>query len=434
VLRPLVRPGAHLVVGLSGGLDSVTLLAILAQLAGPMGFSLHALHVDHGISPNASQWARFCEQLCASLGVPVQVEHARIGDRRALGLEGAARRARYAIFAREYGDFIILAHHRDDQAETLLLQLLRGAGPLGMAGMPVLRALPGSRARVVRPLLGVARSEIEAWAREHDLAWIEDESNDDLGLQRNFVRHRILPLLEQRFPAARATAARAAAHLAEAQELLSALAQIDLDALGREREIELAGLRRLDPARAKNALRHLCQSRAIPLPSMAQAEELHRQLVEAQDDRTVLVEIGGWQFRRFRGRLYIEPALPVVCAGFREDWTGENALPLLALGGVLRFKPEEGRGVSVNKLNRAGVTVRLRRGGERFQPDARRPRRTLKNLLQERGIPWWRRGRWPLLYCGEELVSVPGIGDDCAWQADRSEPGLIISWETLDQA
>jgi len=421
------------VVGLSGGLDSVTLLSVLAGLAGPMGFSLRALHVHHGISPNASQWARFCEDLCAGLGVPVQVEQARIGDTRALGLEGAARRARYAILAREDADFIVLAHHRDDQAETLLLQLLRGAGPLGMAGMPELRALPGSRAQVLRPLLAVARSEIEAWAREHGLAWIEDESNDDLELQRNFIRHRVLPLLEQRFPAARVTAARAAAHLAEAESLLSALAQIDLEALGGEREIELAGLRRLGSTRAKNALRYLCQSRAIPLPSAAQADELHRQLIEAQDDRTVLVEIGGWQFRRFRGRLNIERARPDVAPGFREDWAGENVLPLLALGGVLRFKPEEGRGVSVRKLNRAGVTVRLRRGGERFQPDARRPHRTLKNLLQEKGIPWWRRGRWPLVYCGEELVSVPGIGDDCAWQADRSEPGLIISWETLDQ-
>ncbi len=419
-------------VGLSGGLDSVTLLAVLAGLAGPLGFSLRALHVDHGISPNAPQWARFCEELCAGLGVPVQVERARIGDTRALGLEGAARRARYAILAREDADFVVLAHHRDDQAETLLLQLLRGAGPLGMAGMPALRALPGSRARVLRPLLGVARSEIEAWAREHGLAWIEDESNDDLELQRNFIRHRVLPLLEQRFPAARVTAARAAAHLAETESLLLALAQIDLEALGREREIELTGLRRLGPARAKNALRYLCQSRAIPLPSAAQADELHRQLIEAQDDRTVLVEIGGWQFRRFRGRLYIERARADVAAGFREEWTGENALPLLALGGVLRFKPEEGRGVSVRKLHRAGVTVRLRRGGERFQPDARRPHRTLKNLLQENGIPWWRRGRWPLVYCGEELVSVPGIGDDCAWQADRSEPGVIISWETLE--
>lgn len=432
MLRPLVRPGARLVVGLSGGLDSVALLSVLADLAGPMGFSLRALHVNHGISPNAAQWALFCETLCAGLGVPLLVEHARIGDTRALGIEGEARRARYEIFAREHGDFIALAHHRDDQAETLLLQLLRGAGPLGMAGMPELRALPGSRAQVLRPLLAVARSEIEAWAREHGLAWIEDESNDDLELQRNFIRHRVLPLLEQRFPAARVTAARAAAHLAEAESLLSALAQIDLEALGREREIGLAGLRRLGPARAKNALRYLCQSRAIPLPSAAQADELHRQLIEAQNDRTVLVEIGGWQFRRFRGRLYIERARPDVAPGFREDWAGENELPLLALGGVLRFKPEEGRGVSVRKLNRAGVTVRLRRGGERFQPDARRPHRTLKNLLQEKGIPWWRRGRWPLVYCGEALVCVPGIGDDCAWQADRSEPGLIISWETLE--
>ena len=431
-LQPVVHPGAHLVVGLSGGVDSVTLLAILADLAPVMLFSLRAVHIHHGISPNASSWAQFCQDLCRRLNLPLKVERVRVDDYHRLGVEGAARHARYGVYAREEADFIVLAHHRDDQAETLLLQLLRGSGPLGMAGMPELRPLAGSRAGILRPLLGFARADIEAWARSRGLEWIDDESNDDTARQRNFDRHRVLPLIDERFPAARATVARAAAHLADAGALLAELARLDLAMLNGEMGIGVAGLRRLGAARAKNALRSLLQSRAIPVPTAAQLDELYRQLIDAREDRAVLLSIQGWELRRYRGRIRIERLRATAPATFREIWAGESRLPLLELGGVLTFKPEEGRGLSVAQLRKAEVTVRLREGGERLQPDARRPRRALKKLLQERGIPPWQRARWPVLYCGEHLVCVPGIGEDCAWQAGLGEPGLIVSWEALD--
>src|SRR3990172_684725 len=403
-LQPVVNPGSHLVVGLSGGMDSVTLLAILADLAGVFRFSLRALHINHGISPNAPVWAQFCRDLCRGLNVRLQVERVRVDDYRSLGVEGAARRARYAVYAREEADFILLAHHRDDQAETLLLQLLRGAGPLGMAGMPQLRPLAGSRARILRPLLGFARADIGAWALERGLEWIDDESNEDTARQRNFVRHRVLPLIEERFPAARATVARAAAHVAEAGALLAELARLDLATLDAVQGVAVAELRRLGAARAKNALRSLLQSRAMPVPTAAQLDELFRQLIDAREDRAVLLQIHGWEIRRYRGRVCIERVRAPVSANFREVWSGEPRLPLLQLGGVMTFKPEEGRGLSVERIRAEKVTVRVRNGGGRLQPDARRPRRTLKNLIQERGVPPWRRARWPVLYCGEALA------------------------------
>jgi tRNA(Ile)-lysidine synthase len=199
-----------------------------------------------------------------------------------------------------------------------------------------------------------------------------------------------------------------------------------------EKDVAVAGLRRLGAMRAKNALRALLQSRAIPVPTTAQLDELYRQLVDSREDRTVLLKIQGWELRRYRGRIRIERVRAPVPADLREVWKGESRLPLLELGGVLKFKPEEGRGLSVEQLRRAEVTVRLREGGERLQPDARRPRRALKKLLQERGIPPWQRARWPVLYCGEHLVCVPGIGEDCAWQAGPAEPGLILSWEPIE--
>lgn len=432
VLRRVVQPGSRIVVGLSGGVDSMTLLSALAELAPGMRFSLRALHVNHGISANAPRWARFCAECCSRLNIPLTVEQVSIGRHRAQGLEGAARRARYEAYAGADADFIALAHHRDDQAETLLIQLLRGAGPQGLAGMPVQRPLQGSSAVIIRPLLAIARADIEAWARGRGLQWVEDESNDDIARQRNFIRHRVLPLIERQFPAARATAARTAAHLAEAGALLGELARLDLAALGATTGIEVSGLRRLGAMRAKNALRMLLRMRTVPAPSAAQLDELFRQLVEAGEDCRVLMQVGGWELRRYRGCVFIERAQLPLPPSFRETWRGENRLPLLALRGVLVFKPEEGRGLSVQKLQAAKVTVRLREGGERLQPDARRPRRALKKLLQDRGIPPWRRACLPLIYCGEDLVSVPGIGDDCGWHASPGEPGLIASWEPLE--
>jgi tRNA(Ile)-lysidine synthase len=391
---------------------------------------LRAVHVDHGISPNSGRWAEFCGALCARLQVPFDLERVDITPYRSFGLEGAARRARYDVFARVEADFVVLAQHRDDQAETLLLQLLRGSGLRGLSGMSGVRAIPGARASLLRPMLEVPREEIEAYARANSLAWIEDESNLDVVRRRNFLRHKVLPLLETQFAAARTTIARTAAHVTEAGELLDQMARRDLERAGGGSVIELSVLRGLGDSRAKNLLRHLCDVRGIPPFSAAQLEELLRQLLGAREDAEVRMAASGWEFRRYRGRLYLDPE-QTLKADMHESWNGENSLPLLALGGILRFKPEEGRGLSLEKLRHAPVTVCLRRGGETLQTDQRRPRRTLKNLFQEQGIPPWRRDRLPLLYCGDDLVSVPGVGDACDFQATRGEPGLIVTWEPL---
>jgi tRNA(Ile)-lysidine synthase len=428
-LGPSIFPGARLALGLSGGVDSRALLAILIDLAPMLRFSLQAVHVNHGISPNAGRWAEFCAELCRRSQVPFQLETVDIAPYRSLGLEGAARRARYDVYAGLEADFLVLAQHRDDQAETLLLQLLRGAGVRGLAAMPTARQMPGIRAKILRPLLGSRRADIEAFTRERGLKWVEDESNADTGRRRNFLRNEVLPMLDREFPAARATVARAAAHLAEAGELLDQMARADLAESGDVDCVGISYLRGLGDSRAKNLLRYLCDARGIPALRAAQLDELLRQLHEARADARVGLAAGGWEFLRHRGKLYIEPARRTVGKSFRETWEGENALPLLDLGGALKFKPEEGRGLSVEKLRGAPVTVRLRQGGELLQPDRHRPRRTLKNLFQERGIPPWRRDRLPLLYCGEDLVAVPGLGEACDFQAEPGEPGLIVTWE-----
>jgi tRNA(Ile)-lysidine synthase len=431
-IAPSIFPAAHLALGLSGGIDSVVLLSVLLELAPTLQFSLRAVHVNHGISPNAGRWAEFCAELCARLNIPVQQESVDIAPYRDLGLEGAARRARYEAFARVDADFIVLAQHRDDQAETLLLRLLRGAGPRGLAAMSPLRSFAGARARLLRPLLGISRAEIATYARLRGLEWIEDESNADTHRRRNFLRHEVFPLLERQFPAASATIARAAAHLAEARELLDQMAQSDLESRGGT-ALDIAVLRRLGEARAKNLLRYWCETHGIQPLSAARITELLRQLRESRSDSRVSLAGRGWDLLRYREKLYLQPAAKAVGRDFSETWDGGNALPLLALGGVLKFKPEEGRGLSLAKLRADPVTVRVRRGGERLRLDHRRPRRTLKNLFQERSIPPWYRDRLPLLFCGEELVSVPGVGDACEFRATPGEAGLIVTWEPFDE-
>jgi tRNA(Ile)-lysidine synthase len=388
------------------------------------------------LSPNADGWSAFCESLCRRLGLRLAVERVDISAYRSLGVEGAARAARYEAFARHESDFLVLGQHRDDQAETLLLQLLRGAGPAGLAGMPSIQTVARAPAAfprhgVLRPLLGSSRAEIESFARKRGLEWVVDESNADTALERNFLRHRVLPLIEEHHPHARYAIARSAAYLQEAADVLQSVGRQDVASISSGEGLDLSGLRALGHARAKNALRALCRDAGCPVPGGARLEELWIQATTARVDARPRVDLDGWSFRRYRGRLYLD-RLPAGSAGgdaLPVRWDGENTVPLPGLGGILRFRPGEGKGLSVDKLRSASVTVRVRRGGERLRLHPRRPQRTLKNLFQEKAVPPWRRDAIPLIYCGDALVAVPGIGEACEWRAQPGERGLVVSWE-----
>ncbi len=434
-LRSAVPPKARLILGLSGGMDSVALLDILAGLSIELQFSLRAVHVNHGISPNAPQWATFCESLCRSRQLPFALEQVSLNYDAGLGLEGAARQARYEALARQAAacdaDFIVLAHHRDDQAETLLLHLLRGAGPRGLAGMPDSRSIQGARATLLRPLLDVPRGDIEAHARATGLEWVEDESNQDAGLKRNFLRSRILPELDKAFPGASQAIVRSASNISEAGELLDVLAAEDIARIGSNDGLNAPSLLGLGEARARNVLRRWCEIHGAPWPGLAALKELLRQASLAGKAGSIHVRFGAWSFRLYRGTLYLEPILATVPEDFALTWQGEAELHVASLGGVLRFHPGDGDGLSVTRLHAGTVTLGLRRGGELLQPDGRRPHRTLKYLFQESGIPPWRRDRLPLVFCDGNLVSVPGVGIDCHWRAGPGESGMIVTWESL---
>jgi len=432
-LRDFIFPGAHLVLGLSGGMDSVCLLHILAELSAPLRFSLRAVHINHGISPSATDWARFCQRLCAQLGTPLAVEAVDVSSFRHLGPEAAARAARWSALRRHQADFLVLAQHRDDQAETLLLQLLRGAGPAGLSGMAASVFFSDSlrgQARVLRPMLDLSRAEVDAFMRSRGFQWAEDESNSNVELERNYLRHRVLPVIVNRHAHATRLISRSAGILAEAADLLEELGRQDIALLEKDGGLDLPGLRALGDARARNALRAYCNRRGIPLPGYSRIREIWKQIREPRKDSNICIEWNGYALRRYRARVFIEKHHAAELPGVElAPWNGEPCMPLMALHGFLNFRPEEGMGISIDKLRSAAVTVRLRRGGERLQIDPRRPRRTLKNLWQEQGVPPWLRDHQPLLYCGEQLVCVPGLGEDYRWRAAPGERGLIVSWQ-----
>jgi tRNA(Ile)-lysidine synthase len=423
-------PGQTLVPGLSGGVDSVVLLDILDRLRQPLAFILRAVHVNHQISPNAPAWAEFCRELCAARGVPMEVATVDLRDRRGLGLEAAARAARYQVFAGQRADFIVLAQHQDDQAETLLLQLLRGAGAKGLAAMPELGTRHSALStHLLRPLLEIPRADIERHARDHGLRWVEDESNLDVSCDRNFLRHQVFPVLERNFPAYRTTLSRSSRNLAEAAQLLEELARIDARAAVAEGVLDLAALRALSPERCKNLLRHYLAGFQLAVPAV-RLEEILRQLSAASADSSVRIALGSHELRRFQDKAWVRQRGVAVEKNLRWDWHGEAELHLAPLSGVLMFDAAAQSGISLGKLQREPVTIRLRQGGESLRPDCRRPRRSLKNLLQEAGIPPWQRECLPLLFSGESLVFVPGLGVDCDVQAAAGEPALSVRWDT----
>ncbi|PKO31214.1 MAG: tRNA lysidine(34) synthetase TilS [Betaproteobacteria bacterium HGW-Betaproteobacteria-7] len=296
------RLAAHetVCVGLSGGCDSVVLLHLLSRLG--LGERLSAVHVHHGLSPNADAWAGFCQRYCNELGVPLLVRRVSVLGGSGSGLEAAARQARYSAFAEVAADCLFLAQHGGDQAETLLLNLLRGCGVTGAAAMPIER-LHGGR-RLLRPLLGESRADIEAYAHCHGLRWVEDESNDNPAFTRNYLRHQVMPVIGKRFPAAEFALRRAAANFGEAAELLDELAAADWAVVADGETARLAGLRTLNPARLKNLLRYRLRVLGWQVPVADRLDEFVRQLIGAAPDRHPELILEDGRMRSARGRLH----------------------------------------------------------------------------------------------------------------------------------
>jgi tRNA(Ile)-lysidine synthase len=453
-----------LAIALSGGLDSSALLHLAHAYATEHGLALHAFHIHHGLSPNADAWLAHCEQACAALGVAFEARKVELQRQQKTGTEEAARKSRYAALGalcREHGiELLLTAHHQDDQAETVLLQLLRGSGPAGLSGMDAANTATGLLANdqlvMARPLLNASRKQLDQYVTAHGITHIYDESNDDPRFARNALRRTIMPALADAFPGFQERLARSASHAQSAQRLLTELAEQDL-AVCRDGDcLDMAKLRVLSLDRIHNLLRHWFGTRGLRMPSAAWMTELVTQLLEARDDAQLLVTHPDCHVRRYRDRLHLTPKLADL-EGTREDqfdqtpgttfrWNGEPQLAFPAYGGVLHFEQvvagavsEAGEGsapdiatlgLDADWLRGQPLLIEFRRGGERLKRAENRPTRPLKYHFQELNVPAWERGRLPVVHAGKALVFAAGIGMDCT-HLSAGEGRIRLRWQAV---
>jgi tRNA(Ile)-lysidine synthase len=447
-LRAQYSPST-MAIACSGGLDSMVLLDLAARWCREHGIALHAFHVHHGLSPNADAWLAHVEAAAGALGAGFDARRVAVAPSGS-GVEASARKLRYRALGdmcRAHGANVLLtAHHLDDQAETVLLQLLRGSGPAGLSGMDAANAAPellGNPDLVMaRPLLSLGRAELEAHATHAGLAWVEDESNLDVRYARNALRRTVMPALAQAFPGFQERFARSAAHAQSAQRLLVELAETDLAASLVDGAIDCARLRALSLDRAYNMLRHWFAVQGLAMPSTAWLAELHAQVVEARHDAQLLVTHPACHLRRHRDRLHITPKLPDL-PGMRDPgdegvidkpgepfaWRGEAQLAFPAYGGTLHIEPAD-TGFDAAWLHGRPLVIDFRKGGERLKLAPNRPTRGLKAHYQAADVPAWERGRLPVVSAGSDLLFAAGLGMDCRHFGAAPAQLVALRWES----
>jgi len=434
LLRPVLRAelpeeATGLVVALSGGADSGALLAALAALAatGELGLPLRAVHVDHGLQAAAAAFRAGCERLAQTLSVPLTIVEAPVSSPAGVSIEAAARDARYAALAAQLkpGECLVTAHHGDDQAETFLLQAVRGAGLKGLAGMPVLRFF--GVGWHLRPLLQVRRAHLREFAAAAGIAAVADPMNDDPRFDRNYLRAALWPQIESRWPGAAQALTRAAAHVAEAQELLDALADADLAMLRDGAALSLPRLRAFDNARRINVLRRWIFREASVLPPTARLQEALRQVLDAGSDHLPAVFWDRYALRRYRDRLFLTDSDPPrLDTRLAWDIGARERLDLGAgLGSLCRY--DRVGGLARARLP-AQLTVTGRGGGEALKPAHGAATRSVQHLSQEIGVLPWMRDALPYVFAGRELVAIGDLWLEARWCAARGETGIAFRW------
>lgn len=427
---PRTFPPPRIWAAFSGGLDSTVLLHALAARRDALGAPLHAVHVNHGLHPDAARWALHCQSVCDALDVPMESYVVTV-DAAGIGVEAAARDARYDVLRGlvDTDELLLTAQHQDDQLETFLLQALRGAGPHGLAAMPPVARLGGGW--LLRPLLEWPRSSLERWAKSEQLDWLVDPANADEHFDRNYLRRQLVPLLKARWPAAGQTLSRSARHCAEAALLMDQLAAADLAACGAGPNVlAVSALRQLDAARRRNVLRHWLDWSGFPRPSERKLEHVLSDVLEAGPDTEPCVTWADVAVRRYRDGLYVERVLPQPRTG---RWSAGDFALGEGWGSLQRQPAEAGPGLP------EGVTeVRYRSGGEKLRLAGREHHHELKKLCQEAGVLPWRRVALPLVYVDNTLAAVgdlwinADIATDGGWRvAWRDRPQLIACEDAI---
>ena len=415
-----------IIIAFSGGLDSTVLLCALKKADPPC--PIIAVHVHHGLSPRAADWVAHCRNICAELDVPLHIETIEVPRNTGKGLEAAARALRYDAMAKyiDAQTILLTAHHKDDQAETVLLQLLRGTGPAGMAAMP--RSTTFAGGRHARPLLDFTRTQLQHYAEAQELQWIEDPSNQSLELHRNVIRQKVMPLVKQYWQHATQTLARGAAHAANTRRLLHDLAAIDLARIDMDSQsLAITDLNNLDSLRRANVLRYWLTQRGILSPSQKKINEVLAGLDQPTRTGKCIISTATHEFGIYGGRLYFTIKLPPVDPSWETEWHPKQPLAVPTLGWVLKLKLNTPKGIAQKWLEHAPWQIKLRTGGERILLPGHKQHSLLKNLLQEARIPPWRRERLPLIYIQDRLAAVANLWFSAEFAAKTGEKACAMS-------
>lgn len=394
-------------VAFSGGVDSHVLLHLLASAEATDFQSIHAIHINHGLQSQSQQWTQHCAAVASELGVDFISVDVKVDNISRLGMEAAARDARYKALEQSLtvNDVLLLAQHQDDQAETLLLQLLRGAGPKGLSSMGAEFKL--GEVQALRPLLTESQADILSYATQHKLKWVEDPSNEDTQWSRNYLRHTLWPVLSERWPNAAKTLSRSAEHCAEASSLLDELAERDLQELAADssaKSLPIDQLLSLSSARRNNLLRFFINLNQFLAPSTVNLQRIVDEVCLAKLDSVPVVSWTGVEVRRYQNQLYVMPPLVehnceqvIIISGFNNIDLGN--------GTILEWQPSVGRGIKASLIE-GGLLLRYRQGGERIKPQGSEYHRTVKHLFQDWAIPPWQRSRIPLIFHNDELLAI----------------------------
>lgn len=419
---------SRLVVAWSGGLDSSVLLVACLAWARQAACAVHAVHVDHALHPNSRAWAQYCLRAAARLGVTCTVEHIAGTPPAGASVEAWARVARYQALAAhvDAASLLLTAHHADDQAETVLGRLLGGAGPHGLAGIAAMR--PCGRGHLARPLLAVTRAALAAYATLHGLTWIEDPGNRDLRHPRNRLRHDVMPLLSAGWPGARASLGRAAELQGAVAGLIDAAADALLDTPRLPpHQLALATLAAAAPALRPFVLKRWLRRAGAPTPGWRVLAAIAREVIAARLDAAPCVRYAGCAIRRYDGHLYVMASTPAEPPSSPRHWDGHGTLDLA--GGRLQLGPPlPGRGIAEEALQRGGVAVAFRQGGERCRPHGHAQRQTLKKLWQAWRVPPWERALTPLLSIDGELAAIGAYCVCADFAAAPGQPGRAVEW------
>ena len=415
----------EILLGFSGGLDSCVLLHLLTNMQTQLHFKLKVIHVHHGLNPSADDWLNFCKKKCKLLDIDFYNVKVKINKKSSLGIEGEARELRYEAIKQKQKDIVALGHHQNDQAETLLLQLLRGSGLKGLAGMSEF----DEKRKFWRPMLNIKKELLEKYASENNIEYIEDESNEDINFDRNFIRKKVLPLIESRYPASIETISRSASNISEGHHLNELLALDDSKNIMSDdgSYLFINDLKKLPRVRVINLIRWWLSFNNQLMPSKKNIVELYKQVVFIKKDTSLNLKISeeasirAHNNKLFIGNFNIKPDT------FDLKWSGQEELNLPNKKKLQFIKIEEG-GLSLSKLGVKTLNVRSRVGGEKLKPFSDQPSRNLKYLFQAADIPIWERDQVPLIFAKNELVAVPNIAVHHKYQSSIGEEGYQINW------